>query len=156
VSDGILRTVDAGDHVRSDTFPMRVMPLPEHMNDFIEVQKPVDTLSFFELRAFVAKLRESGHAVGKYLVQLYSRVSFPLVHVIMVLVGIPFALVSPRSGGRAMGIGVAIAIAVSYWMVHSVSLALAQADLLPPVLAAWIANIVFAGLGTALFLNVRT
>ena len=156
VSDGILRTVDAGGHVRSDAFPLRVMPLPEHMNDFIEVQKPVDTLSFFELRAFVAKLRESGHAVGKYLVQLYSRVSFPLVHVIMVLVGIPFALVSPRSGGRAMGIGVAIAIAVSYWMVHSVSLALAQADLLPPVLAAWIANIVFAGLGTALFLNVRT
>jgi len=74
----------------------------------------------------------------------------------MVLVAIPFALVSPRSGGRAMGIGIAIAIAVGYWMVHSVSLALAQADLLPPVLAAWIANIVFAGLGVALYLNVRT
>ena len=55
-----------------------------------------------------------------------------------------------------MGIGVAIAIAVGYWMVHSVSLALAQADLLPPVLAAWIANIVFLGLGTALYLNART
>jgi len=156
VSDGILRTVDADGRVKSDAFASRVMPLPEHMNDFIEVQKPVDTLSFLELRAFVTKLRESGHAVSKYLVQLYSKVSFPLVHVIMVLVGIPFALVSPRSGGRAMGIGVAIAIAVSYWMVHSVSLALAQADLLPPVLAAWIANFVFLGLGTALFLNVRT
>ena len=30
------------------------------------------------------------------------------------------------------------------------------ADLLPPALAAWTANIVFAGLGTALFLNART
>ena len=29
-------------------------------------------------------------------------------------------------------------------------------DLLPPALAAWTANIVFAGLGTALFLNART
>jgi lipopolysaccharide export system permease protein len=55
-----------------------------------------------------------------------------------------------------MGIGIAIAIAVGYWMVHSMALAFAQANLLPPVLAAWTANIVFAGLGTALFLNART
>jgi len=40
--------------------------------------------------------------------------SFPLVHVIMALVAIPFALASPRSGGRAVGIGVAIVIAVGY------------------------------------------
>ena len=130
--------------------------MPEHINDFIEVQRPIDTLSFLELRAVVQKLRESGHQVGKYVVQLYSRLSFPLVHVIMVLVGIPFALASPRSGGRAMGIGIAIAIAVSYWMVHSLSLALAQADLLPPTLAAWTANVIFAGLGTALYLSART
>ena len=159
VSEGIIRHIDATGGVRSEAFESRLLSgadMPEHIRDFIEVQRPIDTLSFLELRAVVQKLRESGHQVGKYVVQLYSRVSFPLVHVIMVLVGIPFALASPRSGGRAMGIGIAIAIAVGYWMVHSVSLALAQADLLPPVLAAWIANIVFAGLGTALFLNART
>ena len=156
LSGGVIRRVDGANRVRSDAFEARLAAMPEHIDDFTEVQKPVDTLSFLELRAFVAKLRESGHEVGKYLVQLYSRLSFPLVHFIMVLVGIPFALASPRSGGRAMGVGVAIAIAVGYWMVHSVALALAQADLLPPALAAWTANVVFAGLGTALFLNART
>jgi LPS export ABC transporter permease LptG/LPS export ABC transporter permease LptF len=159
VSGGIIRRVDAADRVQSEAFDTRLMAgadMPEHINDFIEVQRPIDTLSFLELRAVVQKLQESGHQVRKYVVQLYSRLSFPLVHVIMVLVGIPFALVSPRSGGRATGIGVAIAIAVGYWMVHSLSLALAQADLLPPLLAAWTANIVFAGLGAALFLNART
>src|SRR3984893_5371787 len=92
----------------------------------------------------------------RYLVQLYSKLSFPLVHVIMALVAIPFALVSPRSGGRAMGIGLAIVIAIGYWVVHSIALAFAQADLLPAALAAWTANIVFAGIGTALFLSART
>ena len=94
--------------------------------------------------------------VTRYLVQLYSKLSFPLVHVIMALVAIPFALVSPRSGGRAMGIGVAIVIAAGYWVVHSVAIAFAQADLLPAALAAWTADIVFAGIGTALFLSART
>jgi len=65
-------------------------------------------------------------------------------------------LVSPRSGGRAMGIGVWIVSAAGYWVVHSVGTAFAQADLLPAALAAWTADIVFAGIGTALFLSART
>jgi lipopolysaccharide export system permease protein len=130
--------------------------MAEHIDDFIQVQNAPDTMSFLELRAYVAKLREGGHRVNRYLVQLYSKLSFPLVHVIMALVAIPFALVSPRSGGRAMGIGVAIVIAVGYWVVHSVAIAFGQADLLPAALAAWTANIVFAGIGTALFLSART
>jgi len=156
LSTGVIRRIDGQNRVRSETFESRLASMLEHIDDFTQVQKPPDTLSFLELRAFVAKLRESGHQVGKYLVQLYAKLSFPLVHFIMALVAIPFALVSPRSGGRAVGIGVAIMIAVGYWMVDSIALAFAQADLLPPALAAWTANIVFAGIGTALFLNART
>jgi lipopolysaccharide export system permease protein len=156
LSQGVVRRIDRQGRVTSDAFESRLARLPEDIDDLTQIQKPPDTMSFLELRAFVTKLRESGHSVGKYLVQLYSKLSFPLVHFIMALVAIPFALASPRSGGRAMGIGVAILIAVAYWMVHSTALAFAQADLLPPALAAWTANIVFAGLGTALFLNART
>ena len=55
-----------------------------------------------------------------------------------------------------MGIGVAIVIAAGYWVVHSVAIAFAQADLLLAALAAWTADIVFPGIGTALFLSART
>ena len=47
-------------------------------------------------------------------------------------------------------------ISVGYWLVHYMALAFAKADLLPPFLAAWTANIVFFGLGAALFLRSRT
>ncbi len=117
LSTGVIRRIDGQNRVRSETFESRLAGMLEHIDDFTQVQKPPDTLSFLEL---------------------------------------PFALVSPRSGGRAVGIGVAIMIAVGYWMVDSIALAFAQADLLPPALAAWTANIVFAGIGTALFLNART
>jgi lipopolysaccharide export system permease protein len=156
LTDGVFRRVGPQNRVSSELFDSRLLPLPEHIDDFIQVQNAPDTMSFLELRAYVARLREGGHRVTRYMVQLYSKLSFPLVHVIMALVAIPFALVSPRSGGRAMGIGVAIVIAVGYWVVHSVAVAFAQADLLPAALAAWTANIVFAGIGTALFLSART
>jgi len=156
LTDGVLRHVGPQNRVSSEFFESRLVQMPEHIDDFIQVQNAPDTMSFFELRSYVARLREGGHRVNRYLVQLYSKLSFPLVHVIMALVAIPFALSSPRSGGRAVGIAVAIVIAVGYWIVHSVALAFAQADLLPAALAAWTANIVFAGIGTALFLSSRT
>jgi lipopolysaccharide export system permease protein len=156
LTDGVFRRIGPQNKVSSEPFESRSVAMPEHIDDFIQVQNAPDTMSFVELRAYVTKLREGGHRVNRYLVQLYSKLSFPLVHLIMALVAIPFALASPRSGGRAMGIGVAVVIALGYWVVHSVAIAFAQADLLPAALAAWTANIVFAGIGTALFLSART
>lgn len=156
LTDGVLRRMGAQNRITSEPFATRVVPMVEHIDDFIKVHNAPETMSFLELREYVTKLREGGHRVNRYLVQLYSKLSFPLVHVIMALVAIPFALVSPRSGGRSMGIGVAILIALGYWVLHSVAIAFAQADLLPAALAAWTANIVFAGIGTALLLSART
>ena len=50
----------------------------------------------------------------------------------------------------------AIAIMAAYTVVHYVALAFSRADLLPPLLAAWTANIIFLGLGASLFLRART
>jgi LPS export ABC transporter permease LptG/LPS export ABC transporter permease LptF len=156
LSDGVYRKIGPGNRLQVDAFTQRLVSMPEQINDLVQVQKSPETMSFLELRLYVARLAETGHHVGKYLVQLDSKLSFPLVHVIMALVAIPFALVSPRSGGRGVGIAVAILISVGYWLVHSVAIAFAKAELLPPMLGAWTANIVFAGVGATLFLRART
>ena len=78
-----------------------------------------------------------------------------LRNTLMVLVAIPFALQSPR-GGRMYGIALAIGIMVVYTVVDYSARAFARAELLPPLLAAWTANIIFLGIGTSLFLRART
>jgi lipopolysaccharide export system permease protein len=156
LTQGFTRQVVKGVRMESKPFERITVPMPEHIEDFTNVQKPPEIMSFRELRAYVQRLQESGHQAGKYVVELYSKLSFPLVHLLMALVAIPFTLISPRSGGRTLGIAIAIVISVGYWLVHYMALAFAKADLLPPFLAAWTANVVFAGLGTALFLRART
>jgi LPS export ABC transporter permease LptG len=153
--NGIFRGFDANNEVEAVPFSRTTLELSEAMEDFTQLQKPPDTMSFLELREYLAKLQESGHRVGKYIVQLYGKISFPLIHVVMALVAIPFALQSP-GGGRMIGIGLAVLIALCYWVVHSLAIALAKIDLLPPLMAAWTANIVFAGLGLSFFLRTRT
>ncbi len=152
---GTFREFAPDESVESVPFLLTSLELPETINDFIRIQKPADTMSFRELRAYMTKLQEGGHQVRKYLIQLYSKLSFPLVHLIMALVAIPFALQWPRSG-RVIGISLAIVIAMGYWLVNSLAMSLAKADLLPPLLAAWTGNIAFAGLGLSLFLRART
>lgn len=156
LSNGAVRDIGPDGALHSTPFEWIRMAMPEHIDDFIQVQKPPETMSFLELRAYVARLRENGRDVGRYAVDLYTKLSFPLVDVIMALVAIPFALASPRGGGRAVGIALAVAIGASYWLVNAMAVSFAKADMLPPLVAAWTANVVFAGLGAALLLRART
>lgn len=61
----------------------------------------------------------------------------------------------PR-GDRLFGVGLAILIMVAYTVAHYIALAFSRADLLPLMLAAWTANIIFLGIGASLFLRART
>jgi LPS export ABC transporter permease LptG len=155
LADGAFREFGPRGEVHTVPFVMTAIDLQEEMDDFTKIHKPIAAMSYFELRDYVARLEATGYQVKKYTVELYSKLSFPWVNLIMVLVAIPFSLQSPR-GGRLFGVALAIAIMAGYLVVHYVALAFARADLLPPLLAAWTANIIFLGLGTSLFLRART
>jgi lipopolysaccharide export system permease protein len=134
---------------------LTALDLQQDMDSFTNVNRPIEAMSYRELRDYIARLDAAGFDVKKYLVELYSKFSFPLVNLVMILVAIPFSLQAPR-GGRLFGVALAIAVMAAYLAVHYVALALARADLLPPLLAAWTSNIIFCGLGTSLFLRART
>lgn len=155
LTDGAYREFGPRGEVQTIPFVMTAIDLRETMDDFTKIHKPIAAMSYFELRDYVARLEATGYQVKKYTVELYSKLSFPWANMIMVLVAIPFSLQSPR-GGRLFGVALAIAIMAGYLVVHYVALAFARADLLPPLLAAWTANIVFLGLGASLFLRART
>jgi len=155
LSDGAYRTMSAEDAVQTIPFSRTAIDLEGNIEDFVRIEKPVSSMGFRELRDYIAQLRAAGFEIRKYLVELYSKLSFPLVNLVMVLVAIPFALQSPR-GGRLFGIGLAIAIMAGYLVVHFAALALARADLLPPLIAAWTANVIFMGIGVSLLLRART
>ncbi len=153
--DGMLRQFQRGEADRIQPFRRVAVELPERLADFAQVRRAPDVMNYVELSAYISRLQEGGHQVGKYLVDLYAKLSYPVAHLIMALVGIPFALQSPR-GGRLIGIALCLAIGLGYFVVHSAALALARTDVLPPLVAAWAANVLFATLGLFLFLRART
>jgi len=155
LKDGAFREVTKAGQIESVPFAVSTLTLDERIEDFTQIQKSVSAMSYAELSDYVRKLEGAGFHAKKYMVELYAKLAFPLVNLIMVLVAIPFALQSPRST-RLFGIGLAIAIMVGYMVVHQAAVALARAELLPPMLAAWTANVIFLGLGLSLLARART
>jgi lipopolysaccharide export system permease protein len=72
----------------------------------------------------------------------------------MAFLGIPFSLRDGRSGGLGVGVGFSIVIGFSYFIINSLLLSLGQAGAIPPLLAAWTANILFAAAGLWFTLTV--
>jgi lipopolysaccharide export system permease protein len=155
LNDGAYRAIVANSQVETILFGATTIELPETIEEFTQIQNPTSAMSYRELSEYVARLQAAGFQVRKYLVDLYAKLSSPFENLIMVLIAIPFAVQSPR-GGRLFGVGLAIAIMGGYLVVDRAALAFARAELLPPLLGAWTANIIFLGLGTALFARART
>jgi LPS export ABC transporter permease LptG len=108
-----------------------------------------------ELRAHIHELSDSGVNVVPLQVELQRKIAFPFVTVVMSLLAIPFGVTTGRRGAL-YGIGIGVVIALSYWIILHVFLAIGGAGLLPPVLAGWSANIIVAGAAAYLFLNTKT
>ncbi len=83
-------------------------------------------------------------------VGLWQKTSLPFVNVIMALLGFPFAIGTGRRGDASLGTLLALALGFAYWMVVAAGLSLGKAGELPPPLAAWAGNLLFAGIGLVL------
>jgi lipopolysaccharide export system permease protein len=123
--------------------------------DFSREQKKSEEMNIRELREYIRTLRKRGDPVKGELVELYSKISFPLATFIIALIGAPLALGIGR-GGFFLNFGISIAIAFTYWGTISLGKSLGKGGMLPSLLSAWIANLIFAAIGIYLIYRART
>jgi len=112
-------------------------------------------MSYEELRSYIHDLEQSGFDVVRLRVQLQKKVAYPLITLVMAILAIPFALSAGKRGAVA-GIATAIGIGVVYWTVSGLFEAMGNLSQLPPAVAAWSPDVVFAFLGGYLILRVQT
>jgi LPS export ABC transporter permease LptF/LPS export ABC transporter permease LptG len=119
-----------------------------------EVKQSLE-MNYEQLRRYIHDLQQSGFEVVKLKVQLQKKIAFPVITFVMGVLAIPFALSAGRRGAVA-GVATAIGIAVIYTVVSGLFEAMGNISQLPPVLAAWSPDVIFALVGGYLILKVPT
>ena len=117
--------------------------------------REVELMTFGDLRQHIASLGQSGLNLIEPRVQLQERLAFPLVTVVMTILGVPFGVSTGRRG-TLYGVGLAIILGAGYWLLNTFFLAVGSAGLLSPVMAAWATNALFLVAAVYAMLTVRT
>ncbi len=118
-------------------------------------QPDAERMNYFELKRYIAELRAGGFTDTKAPVELQRKLAFPFVGLVMTLIAVPFAVTMGRRGAM-YGIGLGVVLAIVYWVTSQVFVAFGAGGALPPALAAWAPNILFAAGAVYLLLTVRT
>jgi lipopolysaccharide export system permease protein len=155
-SNVLVTTFNGGNFPSFSRLATKVIPLTEKPSDFKTIQEDAEKMGYVELRKYIKKIREEGYDASRYLVDMYGKIAFPCVSIILAIIGISFSLRSERSGGLTQSMGTGIVIGFSYWFVYAFSLSLGRSGTIPPLLSAWLANIIFSIAAGFLFLRVKT
>jgi LPS export ABC transporter permease LptG/LPS export ABC transporter permease LptF len=138
------------DFARS-TFP----EIHEEPDYFTKEDIEAQEMNFGQLDRYIRDLSQSGFDTMRLRVELWHKLAYPLVAVVMVILAIPFALSMGRRGSLT-GIAVAIAVALTYFVVDGLFGALGNVNYMPAAVAAWSSDILFALVGGYLLLRTPT
>lgn len=112
--------------------------------DLVYSKGQQETFTSPELKAYISKQVDRGSSnVVQYQVEYHKRIASSFASFILTIIGLSLSS-RKRKGGMGMYLGIGLALSFGYILLQTVSATFAiQADT-PPVLAAWIPNIIFA------------
>ncbi|MBN1541534.1 LptF/LptG family permease [candidate division KSB1 bacterium] len=114
--------------------------------DFSRFLNHPEEMSSAQLREFILEVRRNGGNANRWLVDLYLKYAIPFANLIIVLFGASLAA-QKRRGSATTGFGLSLAVVFIYFGMVKTSQAMGQSGVLQPLLAAWLANLVFGVAG---------
>ena len=154
-ADGMIKTYSENGEIEIRSFTRELIELPELPTEIGKEERASEELSSGDLREWIDRMEEGGYDPLKYMVDLQLKYSFPFICVIMAIIGLPIAFWKEKGGGIALGIFVGVGLSFVYVVLLGLSRALGYSGLLPPIVAAWLPNLMFTTLGLFLFTNVK-
>jgi LPS export ABC transporter permease LptG len=154
--NGWARSIEGVEVTRFDAFEgQRIVRFPETPDYFESEIRPPEQMNHGELKEYIQELRESGQAVPELEVELYNKIAFPVISLIMALVALPFAFRMGKQGAL-YGIGLSVFLGMVFLAIFALFTTLGETGALPPVVAVWSPGALFSLLSVYLFLGVRT
>jgi len=113
-----------------------------------------EDMNIRQLADYVNLVSRSGGNPTPALVDIQFNMAFPLVNIIVVLLGVLLAS-GPRKTTIASGFGWTLTISFGYYLFMNFGRSLGHNGTLPPLVAAWSGNVLYTGIFLILFARAR-
>lgn len=148
LKDGISREFDNSGFITSEKkFGEVAINIGQDLDALFGVVKSTSEMTRKELSEQIAIFSRSGVDVNELIVDYHRKLSVPLVSLVFVLLGAPFS-VKFGKGGIFLGAGLAIGIALLYYVFSAFCRTLGAEGIITPILGAWLPTVLFLLVGT--------
>lgn len=121
------------------------------LDDFYMRKKTVETLDYTQLNNLIETQEMRGDQMVKYaLIEKHTRVALPFSAFILTIIGVSLSS-QKRRGGIGLNIGIGIALSFSYILFLRFSQMFVHTGALPPAIALWVPNVIFAFIAIFLY-----
>jgi lipopolysaccharide export system permease protein len=154
-NDAVARTISDDGTVVTERLDPHEALMHETLNDFLEVHREAEELSYMALRQRINDLTRKGIDASNYMVDLHMKLAVPFASLVFACVAVPLAGRVQRHPSVAAILLTGLILGFAYWVILGLTKSLGQSGVLPAVVAAWASNVVFSLLGVALFLSTE-
>lgn len=125
------------------------------VNDFYRLNKTIETYNYDELEKCIETQKLRGDADVKYsLIEKHNRFSMPFSAFILTIMGVSLSSRKKR-GGIGWNIGIGIGLAFTYILFQRFSQMFVFTDTLPPGIAIWLPNVLYAIVAAILYMKAQ-
>ncbi|MGC9372444.1 MAG: LPS export ABC transporter permease LptG [Thermovirgaceae bacterium] len=124
------------------SFDTQEMPRLLEPGKIARASRDPDEMSALELREYIGIMEKQGANTDPLLVMFHLKLSLPWACVILALLGSSLG-VRPHRTGSGVGLAVSVMVVFVYYVLMSFFKSFGEAGYLPPLVAAWMPNVVF-------------
>lgn len=143
-SDVIERRFGPEGEITETLYEEKRLPLVLGLEELKHAEKKPEQMNLAEIRRYIDHIRRSGYDDIRFTVDMYVKITFPLISVVMALIAVPFGLKMQRTAGPLAGVTSAVIIGFSFWFLFSMGVSMGHSGKIPPLAAAAGAHALFA------------
>lgn len=115
-----------------------------------------DTASVHALKKYINRLKTFGQTAVKERIILNMRFATVFSYIVIMMIGIPFAVVGfGNKLNKILNFTLAIIATFIYWGIQAITKSLGENLILSPFIAAWLPNLIFSVIGVYLLVKVK-
>ena len=134
--DGMKESITKGDRIDTTLF---MEPA-----DFLIMKNQQEMLTSPQLSEYISRQRQRGFAnIKEFEIEYHKRIAMSFASFILTLIGVSLSSKKTK-GGMGLHLGIGLALSFSYILFQTIASTFAVNGNMPPVIAVWIPNIMYA------------